>query len=187
VYVASPLGFTPAGRRYNEEDVLPALAAAGLEVLDPWLLTPEVDAALAAALVAADGPERRTSLAEVDRRIGEANAALIRDADGILAVLDGTDVDSGTAAEIGFAARSGKWSSASAPTCAAPVTTTARSSTSRWSTSSGPPAVPSSPTSPACSQRALLTTESGKLWALGCDDWASQRAGNWVPSWPYWS
>jgi nucleoside 2-deoxyribosyltransferase len=108
VYVASPLGFTPAGRRYNEEDVLPALAAAGLEVLDPWLLTPEVDAALAAALVAADGPERRTSLAEVDRRIGEANAALIRDADGILAVLDGTDVDSGTAAEIGFASALGK-------------------------------------------------------------------------------
>jgi nucleoside 2-deoxyribosyltransferase len=108
VYVASPLGFTPAGRRYNEEDVLPALAGAGLESVDPWTLTPEVDAALAAALVLADGPDRLTSLAEVDRRIGEANAALIREVDGMLAVLDGTDVDSGTAAEVGFASALGK-------------------------------------------------------------------------------
>jgi nucleoside 2-deoxyribosyltransferase len=108
VYVASPLGFTPAGRRWSEDELLPALLAAGLEPLDPWLLTPEVDAALAAALVLADGPGRRTSLAEVDRRIGEANALLIREADGVLAVLDGTDVDSGTASEIGFASALGK-------------------------------------------------------------------------------
>ena len=108
VYVASPLGFTPAGRRWSVEVLLPALAAAGLEALDPWMLTPEVDAALAAALVLADGPPRRTSLADVNRRIGEANALLIREADGMLAVLDGTDVDSGTAAEIGFASALGK-------------------------------------------------------------------------------
>jgi nucleoside 2-deoxyribosyltransferase len=108
VYVASPLGFTPAGRSWSEEVVLPALVAAGLEPLDPWMLTPEVDTALAAALVLADGPGRRTSLADVNRRIGEANAFLIREADGMLAVLDGTDVDSGTAAEIGFASALGK-------------------------------------------------------------------------------
>ena len=89
--------------------MLPALAAAGLEVLDPWLLTPEVDAALSRrARRSPTAPSRRTSLAEVDRRIGEANADLIRDADGMLAVLDGTDVDSGTAAEIGFASALGK-------------------------------------------------------------------------------
>jgi nucleoside 2-deoxyribosyltransferase len=103
VYVASPLGFTPAGQRWSEEELLPALVAAGLEPLDPWMLTPEVDAALAAALVLADGAGRRTNLADVNRRIGEANAFLIREADGMLAVLDGSDVDSGTAAEIGFA------------------------------------------------------------------------------------
>ena len=108
VYVASPLGFTPAGRRYSEDEILPAVAAAGLVAVDPWMLTPEVDAALSAALVLSDGPDRRTSLAEVDRRIGKVNADLIRAADGMLAVLDGTDVDSGTAAEIGFASALGK-------------------------------------------------------------------------------
>jgi nucleoside 2-deoxyribosyltransferase len=108
VYVASPLGFSPAGQRWSAEELLPALLAAGLEPLDPWMLTPEVDAALAAALVLSDGPGRRTSLADVNRRIGEANAFLIREADGMLAVLDGTDVDSGTAAEIGFASALGK-------------------------------------------------------------------------------
>lgn len=37
-----------------------------------------------------------------------ANAELIRGADGMLAVLDGPDVDSGTASEIGFASALGK-------------------------------------------------------------------------------
>ena len=108
VYVASPLGFTPAGRRYNGEEVKPALVAAGLEVVDPWVLAPDVDAALAAALARPDGPERRGALTAVDRDIGEANARLIHGADGMLAVLDGTDVDSGTASEIGFASALGK-------------------------------------------------------------------------------
>ncbi len=108
VYVASPLGFTPAGRRYNDDEVKPALTAAGLEVADPWVLAPEVDAALSAALGQPDGRERRAALAAVDREIGEANARLIQGADGMLAVLDGTDVDSGTASEIGFASALGK-------------------------------------------------------------------------------
>ena len=36
--------------------------------------------------------------------IGEKNALMIQRADAVLAVLDGSDVDSGTAAEIGYAA-----------------------------------------------------------------------------------
>ena len=36
--------------------------------------------------------------------LGAANAALIETAQGVLAVLDGSDVDSGTAAEVGYAA-----------------------------------------------------------------------------------
>ena len=41
--------------------------------------------------------------------IGRANADNIRACDGVVAVLDGVDVDSGTAAEIGFAYALGKW------------------------------------------------------------------------------
>jgi nucleoside 2-deoxyribosyltransferase len=41
--------------------------------------------------------------------LGENNAQDIRKADGVVAVLDGVDVDSGTAAEIGYATALGKW------------------------------------------------------------------------------
>ncbi len=43
------------------------------------------------------------ALRDLDRRLGASNEALIRSSDALLAILDGTDVDSGTAAEIGFA------------------------------------------------------------------------------------
>ena len=91
VYVASPLGFDAAGRLYYAERVLPALAGAGLDVLDPW----------AQGLSAAS--EDVADLRALNERIGAGNVAMIERADGVLAVLDGVDVDSGTASEIGFA------------------------------------------------------------------------------------
>ena len=101
VYVASPLGFTAAGRLYSETILLPAIRAAGLEPLDPWSVEPDV---LRVFELDRDDPERRQSLGETNRRVGQRNAEMIRDAVGVLAVLDGDDVDSGTAAEIGYAA-----------------------------------------------------------------------------------
>ena len=101
IYVASPLGFTDAGRMYSDTVLLPAVRAAGFEPVDPW----EVDADVVHVFgLARDDPERRTRLAEVNRLVGKRNAELIRSAAGVLAILDGDDVDSGTAAEIGYAA-----------------------------------------------------------------------------------
>jgi nucleoside 2-deoxyribosyltransferase len=51
---------------------------------------------------------RNEALRAINRRLGAVNAANIERADALLAVLDGVDVDSGTAAEIGFAAALGK-------------------------------------------------------------------------------
>jgi nucleoside 2-deoxyribosyltransferase len=101
IYVASPLGFTEAGRLYSEQVVLPALRAAALEPLDPWAVEAEI-----ADVFALDrhDPHRATRLHETNRLVGRRNAELIRSAAGMLAILDGDDVDSGTAAEIGYAA-----------------------------------------------------------------------------------
>src|SRR4030095_14231926 len=44
----------------------------------------------------------------INREIGANNRAAIDRADGVVAVLDGVDVDSGTAAEIGYAFARGK-------------------------------------------------------------------------------
>lgn len=101
VYVASPLGFTPAGAAWSRGVLLPALRAAGLEPLDPWATD---EGAALGALVDAGVEQLRAA----DDRVGAANVELVRRADGVLAVLDGSDVDSGTAAEIGCASAWGK-------------------------------------------------------------------------------
>ncbi|HVL51584.1 MAG TPA: nucleoside 2-deoxyribosyltransferase [Actinomycetota bacterium] len=90
VYVASPLGFSVPTRMYYEQELLARLAAAGFTILDPWDGVTE----------AAAGPPDVMA-------IGARNAAMIDRAAGVLAVLDGPDVDSGTAAEIGYAAARG--------------------------------------------------------------------------------
>jgi len=50
------------------------------------------------------GPARSAALVRMSRTIGERNRSLLAAADAVLAVLDGPDVDSGTAAEVGWAA-----------------------------------------------------------------------------------
>ena len=104
VYLAGPSGFTEAGRRWHAEVLRPAVEAAGFVALDPW----EAGADLFdTAFALADGPERLAALAHANREAARRNVDLIRLAAAVLAVLDGTDVDSGTAAEIGYAAALG--------------------------------------------------------------------------------
>jgi nucleoside 2-deoxyribosyltransferase len=100
IYLASPLGFTDAGRAYNAAVLLPAVRNAGYEPLDPW----DVDAEILHVFgLDRDHPDRKLRLGDTNRAVGRRNAELIRSAAGMLAVLDGDDVDSGTAAEIGYA------------------------------------------------------------------------------------
>lgn len=96
-YVASPLGFTEPGRDYYARVLLPALAAV-VEPVDPWALTTPQEAADAAAA---------GRVAEFTREIGRRNAAAIRTCSLLAAYLDGQEIDSGTAAEVGFAAALG--------------------------------------------------------------------------------
>ena len=100
VYVASPLGFTEPGRRYNVS-VVAALTDQGINANDPWAMP---NNPILAALEIAAGPERVGALQRANAEVGLFNERLLRDSVAMLAVLDGTDVDSGTAAEIGFAA-----------------------------------------------------------------------------------
>ena len=105
VYLAGPLGFTEPGRLYHETVLVPAVVAAGFDPLDPWDVVEEIAAVFALPV----GDARRVEqLPGVNRRIGARNAEMIRECSGVLAVLDGSDVDSGTAAEIGYAAALGR-------------------------------------------------------------------------------
>jgi nucleoside 2-deoxyribosyltransferase len=93
-YIASPLGFTAAGRHYYRSVYLPALATV-VEPVDPWALTAEADVAAARAT----GRERELAL-----EIGRRNAEAIRSCDVLAAYLEGQEPDSGTVVEIGYAA-----------------------------------------------------------------------------------
>ncbi len=104
VYVAGPLGFTLPTRAFHDQVLLPAVRARGFEPLDPW----EESALLFEDAFALSGPDQVRALRVANAAAGAANEALIRSCDAVLAVLDGVDVDSGTAAEIGFAAALGR-------------------------------------------------------------------------------
>lgn len=106
IYIASPLGFSEAGRFYMYNVIIPMIKGAGFEVLDPW------DSQYSEDFKSLKG----WNISEVQRQeyvfynhlIGKDNENLIKACDGVLAILDGIDVDSGTASEIGYASALGK-------------------------------------------------------------------------------
>jgi nucleoside 2-deoxyribosyltransferase len=106
IYIASPFGFSEAGRLFLYQVVETEIINAGYYVLDPWNITPPD--LMEEALAMPYGTAKREKLREVNKIIGSNNTEAIRLADGLLAVLDGVDIDSGTASEIGFAAALGK-------------------------------------------------------------------------------
>jgi nucleoside 2-deoxyribosyltransferase len=108
IYIASPLGFSAVGRLYYRDVLLPAVKEAGLRALDPWAPKHARDSGLSSALKLPVGEERIAQLSHANHAAAERNFELITQADGLLAVVDGNDVDSGTAAEIGAASALGK-------------------------------------------------------------------------------
>jgi nucleoside 2-deoxyribosyltransferase len=106
IYLAGPLGFSEAGRAFHQAVIRPRIAALGHETLDPWTLSDAGEIAAVAGLPY--GLEKRERWRELNARIGRANTEAIDACDLVFAVLDGTDVDSGTAAEIGYAHARGK-------------------------------------------------------------------------------
>lgn len=100
-YLASPYGFTEPGMAYAGV-VVSALERAGLCVLDPWRDSVKNGDALRRMRRDPQGMRR------LNHAIAERNASDIRAADLVVAVLDGADVDSGVASEIGYAFCLGK-------------------------------------------------------------------------------
>lgn len=105
-YVASPLGFSEAGRYFYYEQLLPMVTQTGFAVLDPWTLTDPL--LIRSAVNSPEGKTQRKRWSEVNAVIGKNNDEAIKKSSIIVAILDGPDVDSGTAAEIGSAASMGK-------------------------------------------------------------------------------
>ena len=121
IYLAGPLGFSEVGRAFHSGTIVPAVKRLGYVPFDPWSGEPppgvsprladeivKVAAEVKAVQAIRDDAKKPDAWRKLNPRIGAKNAALIDEADMVFAVLDGTDVDSGTAAEIGYAFAKGK-------------------------------------------------------------------------------
>jgi nucleoside 2-deoxyribosyltransferase len=106
IYLAGPLGFSEAGRFYQDAILIPELSRTGHEILNPWKLTDQrkIDAILAMPY----GSARRDAWRNLNVEIGSNNRVAIDMSNIVFAILDGVDVDSGTASEVGYAFAKGK-------------------------------------------------------------------------------
>ncbi len=106
LYVASPYGFSEAGEYFLYYKFIPIIVESGFIVIDPWKLTdPKM---IERANKMPPGEEKRQTLSELNKLIFLKNIQGINESNGLVAVLDGTDVDSGVACEIGYASGIGK-------------------------------------------------------------------------------
>lgn len=106
IYLASPLGFSPENDSYRNK-IKQHLIQRGHEIFDPWSQE-EAARRIKNALETEDQKERKHAISLAAAFTGAANADGIRWADVVLAVLDGAELDSGTAAEVGYGAGIGK-------------------------------------------------------------------------------
>lgn len=105
IYVAGPLGFSEAGRYFLYTCLIPEIQKLGFEVIDPWK-SPASEQMK--KVLEMPNTNKLDALRAVNEQIAEACRIGIDECDGVVAVLDGTDVDSGTAAEIAYAYAKGK-------------------------------------------------------------------------------
>lgn len=106
VYLAGPLGFSEVGRAFHQNVIIPLVQEVGFDIRDPWALTPI--ALIAPVIEMPYGPDKKKAWSRLNLVIGKNNVLAIEESDLIIAILDGTDVDSGTAGEIGYASALGK-------------------------------------------------------------------------------
>lgn len=105
VYLASPLGFAHSTAAFMDHTL--AVLRQHLTVLNPW--DDQRFADEFAQLAGEESFSRRTTrLGEINLELGRANTTSIDESEAVFAILDGVDVDSGTAAEIGYAFGTGK-------------------------------------------------------------------------------
>ena len=105
IYIASPLGFAASTQAFM--DVVVKRLTKLVDVENPWDDLRFVDdfAEIATLDSYAD---RVARLQAINTELGRTNAERIDRSDAVFAILDGVDVDSGTAAEIGYAFAKGK-------------------------------------------------------------------------------
>jgi nucleoside 2-deoxyribosyltransferase len=106
IYLASPLGFSAEHGDYRER-IRNRLISQDFVIFDTWEQKQFVSR-IEGALALMNYGDRIRAFREISSEIGTRNEEGLRDADIVFAVLDGAEVDSGTASEVGFGCALGK-------------------------------------------------------------------------------
>ena len=101
IYLASPLGFSEAGAAFIRQVLTPELTRLGAHVVNPFDLIDNDRIETISSMPV--GSDRVDAWRLLNAEIGKLNQENIDECDVVFAVLDGPDVDSGTASEIGYA------------------------------------------------------------------------------------
>ncbi len=107
IYLASPYGFAESTVDFLVK-LKSDLRREGHEVIEPWERGEKLLATFQATAGSLSSEERIAELAKKNHILGESNRGGIDESDVLVAALDGPDVDSGTASEIGYAYACGK-------------------------------------------------------------------------------
>jgi nucleoside 2-deoxyribosyltransferase len=102
VYLASPYGFNDAGIAFMDQITTP-IRQASFEVLNPWTYSEEISRKVNDIRSTADIGKQIRLWQHLNKELGRINEEMIKASKFIVAILDGPDVDSGVAAEIGYA------------------------------------------------------------------------------------
>jgi nucleoside 2-deoxyribosyltransferase len=109
IYLASPYGFTDSGRAFLENEMIPAIRnRRSIMILNPWEDFDKLSCKFGKILAIDSVSKQKRKLRKENSRLGQDNEKRIKKSAVVIAVLDGSDVDSGVAAEIGYAVASGK-------------------------------------------------------------------------------
>ncbi|HEV2339854.1 MAG TPA: nucleoside 2-deoxyribosyltransferase [Patescibacteria group bacterium] len=101
LYIAGPLGFAEATRPFHQS-IIKLVRIMGGEPIDAWALTPKEETDRVNKM--SPGRRQEKAYKKVNEKIFKKSIRALDEVMGVIAVLDGPDVDSGTAAEIGYAA-----------------------------------------------------------------------------------
>jgi nucleoside 2-deoxyribosyltransferase len=105
IYLASPLGFSETTKDFMEK-LENKLKNFGFEVLNPWSFFPE--GKIENVMNIKTQSDKKKALHALNFEIAQTNEQALKECNIIFAVLDGSDVDSGTANEIGYGYAIGK-------------------------------------------------------------------------------
>lgn len=107
LYLASPYGFTSSGMEFMKNKLVPTLKQ-DFKIMNPWDALSTNQKNIKKIFTLDDPIKKFDEIKKLNNSIAKQNLKLLDDSDMVLAVLDGSDVDSGVASEIGYAYAKGK-------------------------------------------------------------------------------